>query len=148
MDCTQCRCQETRLLADLWRQLAHCPLLFWPQDASPSPKGSSYLKFMCRLLGSCKSCLWTFLCGMLPLIWGNPWVGFHLMSEQGASMPCPPGPPPHPGTRWEAIIFPGRPLSPSVTLRTATNEARGFLGCAKRLFVCWRDKGIVGSFSK
>lgn len=63
---------------------------------SSSLKGSSCSEFMCRLLGSCELCFWTSLCPTLVLIGEEPWVGIHLLSEQEASVPWSPSPPPSP----------------------------------------------------
>ena len=105
MACALCRC---RLVCVEGR-----PVVL-PRSSHRAPLLPSLpcLKFMSCFLGSGEFLLLDFARQRLPLIWGNPWVGFHVVSKQ-VSRPqasCPPwvvGDHPHP---WKAMLTLGDPL--------------------------------------
>lgn len=127
-DCARCH-QETRLLAAPCREPA--------QGAAPSPPSR---KRLCETHVSSARVprveLLDFLCHVLPLIWGNPWVGCAL-SPRPPSSPrnevgghCP---------SQKAVL----------TFRDSLDgyrQARTFWAVRGCLCAGWVDKGVVGSF--
>lgn len=83
---------------------------------------------------------------MLPLIWRNPWVGFHSVSKRGA---WPSGSRPHPDTSWEIIHhLPWKAVLILVPLWMTANRIHYFLGCAEAVCVLGVMKEFGGSSSE
>lgn len=127
-DCTRCH-QETRLLAAPCREPA--------QGAAPSPPSRKRLHETHVSSARVRRVeLLDFLCHVLPLIWGNPWVGCALS-------PRPPSSP------WNEVGGHGPSQKAVLTFRDSLDgyrQARTFWAVRGCLCAGWMDKGVVGSF--
>lgn len=127
-DCARCH-QETRLLAAPCREPA--------QGAAPSPPSRKHLRETHVSSARVRRVeLLDFLCHVLPLIWGNPWVGCALS-------PRPPSSP------WNEVGGHGPSQKAVLTFRDSLDgyrQARTFWAVRGCLCAGWVDKGVVGSF--